>query len=237
VPRYGYEYSFAPIVTLRRILSLGFYEDPWRRLQLRPGGLEEIGYLESVEFHPDGFWSLQPNSAFVNLTDRDGYWAAKIISSFTDEHLVAICEQAHYQDPEAAAYAARILAERRDKITRVFFERVPPLDFFSVQNDVLVFRDLAVERGPYTAGGTRYWARISTVNADREVGLQARWIEFRKPSLSLREVFAMPITDAQPRDPYPFLAVECRVDRGRGWSRPVKAYFSRWGGRVVALER
>ena len=35
----------------------------------------------------------------------------------------------------------------------------------------------------------------------------------------------------------PFLLVECQVDRGRGWSRPVRAYFARTTRRVVAIER
>ena len=112
-----------------RALSLGLYEDPWRRLR-RSDSLPEIGYFESTVFTPQSFKPLEPNTAFANLTDRDGYWAAKIISAFTDEQLLAVAEQGQYENPEATHYIARTLAERRDKIVRCWFDAVPPLDFF-----------------------------------------------------------------------------------------------------------
>jgi hypothetical protein len=36
---------------------------------------------------------------------------------------------------------------------------------------------------------------------------------------------------------YPFLALACQVDRGRGWSKSVIAYWGRHSGQVVAVPR
>ena len=48
-----------------------------------------------------------PQPAFREMTDRDGYWGAKIVASFSDEQIAAAVEAAHYEDPRASAYPGR----------------------------------------------------------------------------------------------------------------------------------
>ncbi|HZI88891.1 MAG TPA: hypothetical protein VFD83_00395, partial [Candidatus Polarisedimenticolia bacterium] len=154
-PRFGMEYTVDFPAIGGRLLALGIHEDDWRRSR-RPPGLEEVGYFESRGFQPMEWKPLQTNVAFANMNANDGYWAAKIISAFSDEHLLAAVSTGKYRDAEAAAYVARVLGQRRDIIARYWFDRVPPLDFFTVSSGTLRFHDLGTERHLYSNSGGHY---------------------------------------------------------------------------------
>jgi hypothetical protein len=235
-PRHGWEYTLDAPAALGRILALGGHDDKWRYLQ-RPAGLSEVGYFESDLFDPREFKSLQPNSAFVNLTPRDGYWAAKIISAFSDRHLEAIVAQAEYQNPDAARTLVQILAARRDKIARAYFGQVPPLDFFVYRDGGVTFHDLGVERGLFPAQMTRYRARAAMVSEDRRARARTEWRELTGRTIPLRDWLIHCAEEAPGGSARSFWSLECQVDRGRGWSRSVTVYISPRSSRVVALDR
>jgi hypothetical protein len=96
--KYGWEYGLDGPAILGRVLTLGLVEDEWRRAR-RPEGIPEVGFFDAERFDPMAFDPLLPNTAFAHMTDRDGYWAAKILTAFTDEHLAAICAGARYANP------------------------------------------------------------------------------------------------------------------------------------------
>jgi hypothetical protein len=229
MPEFGYELALDLAAVWTRVGTFGLREDPWRRLE-RPEGLAEVGYWDSSEFDPLAFDPLMPNCAFANCTDRDGYWAAKIISAFTDEQLAAICDEARYADPRAAPYVARVLAERRDIIAREFFGRVPPLDFFAWSGDRLTFRDLGEERGVYPGTSPRYRMRLADLDADGHAARRTGWIVRDTPAVDAALAGEDVAADG-------FLQVACRVDRGDGWSREIRATFSRRTHAVVRVER
>jgi hypothetical protein len=222
--RFGWEATADGKAVIRRTLNLGLVEDDWRKVE-RPEGLDEIGFFEVEQFDPLGFEPLYANPAFAEVTSRDGYWAAKIISAFTDGHLRVICEQARYRDPRATEYMARTLAGRRDKIARAWFDKMPPLDFFVVDGDRLTYHDLGAERGVYT-GDPRYRTRVRPVDAHGKPLEEAPWVE-----AAVTEV------DLDRAGEGPFVAVECQVDRGHGWSDSIVAYLATASGRVVAVDR
>ena len=132
--------------TALRFVSLGFVEEPWRRAH-QETGIPSVGNYESDVYRPGDFKELVQQPAFREMTDRDGYWGAKIVASFSDAQIKAAVESAHYEDPRARDYLVSNLIVRRDKIARHWFDRVAPLDFFSVQDGRLRFRDLAVDIG------------------------------------------------------------------------------------------
>jgi hypothetical protein len=232
-PAFGFEYSFDFAAIGGRTLALGLHEDAWRRIE-RPDSLAEIGFFESREFDPDEWKPLVPNAAFANMTSRDAYWAAKIISAFTDEHLRAAVETGRFRDPNASAYMVQLLAERRDKIARKWFDRMAPLDFFELEGDSLRFRDLGAERGIYPGTMARYRARLAAVTSDGDHADESAWIEADQTALSLTSLGAgaMP-----PAESHPFWAVRLQVNRGRGWSSTVMVCLARGRGRVVEVER
>jgi len=235
-PRYSFEYFADFAALLRRILFLGLREDAWRRIA-RPEGLDQIGFFEAEEFDPIKFKPLQPNTAFANLTNRDGYWAAKIMSSFSEAHLEAIVEQARYGSPEATRYMTRTLGERRDKITRKFFDLIPPLDFFVVRNGKIEFHDLGVERAVYPGVQTRYRYRVSLVKANRSPHGWTEWFELTDTVVALSEQPIAELMEPPHPEQYPFLALSIQLNRGTGWSSSTKVYQSLKNQRIVALER
>jgi len=130
--------------TTRRVFSLGFAVEPWRRAH-QETGFPSIGHYESAVYEPKDFRALVQQPAFREMTDRDGYWGAKIVASFSDAQIEAAVGAARYEDPRATAYVVQNLIVRRDKIARYWFGRVAPLDYFQVHDGALRFRDLEVD--------------------------------------------------------------------------------------------
>jgi len=162
---YGYENRVDFGWTLRRLVTLGFIQEPWRNAP-QETGIPSVGHFESKGLHPSRWKPLEEVPPFRQMTMQDAYWGAKLVASFTDSQIAAALDAAHYEDPRAPQYLLRVLIERRDKVARYWFSRVAPLDFFTVEDGTLAFRDLAVDRGyaaprPYdveahaTAGGSR----------------------------------------------------------------------------------
>ena len=142
----GYEHAVDFGWIARRFVTLGFVEEPWRRARQK-SGIPSVGNYESAVYKPQDHRPILPQPAFRELTDRDGYWGAKIVASFSDAQIAAAVEAAQYDDPRAEEYLIRNLIVRRDKIARHWFGRMAPLDFFWVRDGSLRFRDLAVDVG------------------------------------------------------------------------------------------
>ncbi|HMB71775.1 MAG TPA: hypothetical protein VKU85_20860, partial [bacterium] len=224
-PKYNWEYGFDGPATLRRLVTLGLVEDEWRTFE-RPEDLPEVGYFESEPFAVSKFEPLTPNSAFARMTDRDGYWAAKIVSGFSNRILTATTRTAGYENPDVAPYLARVLAERRDIIARDYFTRVCPVDFFRVRGGHLAATDLGVDRGIWDASATSYRVRQWPVDPERNATADiGGWTAVDVPEVGLGEGGA------------PYRAVEFQVDRGDGWGPSVIVYVAAASGRVVGVER
>ncbi len=157
-PQAGHENAIDPHELGINMLTLGFYVRPYEKLG--PFQYPSIGLYESDLTRPGGFKHNIPNPAFENCTNRDGFWGAKLVMSFNDEQLGAVVAQAQYSNPDAAAYLLRILKERRDKTGRYWFDRINPLDRFTINASgdlqVLTFVDLAVETELNSKEESRY---------------------------------------------------------------------------------
>jgi hypothetical protein len=232
----GSEYGLDLTAVAGRTLALGLHEDPWRSLE-RPDGLSEVGYFQAAGFHPMKFKPQQPNTAFANMTHRDGYWAAKILSAFTDEHIEAAVARGRYRNPDAHRYVVQTLIERRDIIVKYWFDRIPPLDFVWRDGFRVRYRDLGVDRGIYRDVVTRYRIRCAAVNAERDAAEWSDWTSGNTAETDLSSESIANLLGEASRTSYPFIAVECQLDRGDGWSSSVVAYFARTGANLVAVER
>ena len=180
------------------------------------------------------FKPLEPNTAFANFTNRDGYWAAKIISAFTDAHIEAAVAEGKYPDPEAARYISRTLAERRDKIARYFFDRVSPLDFFRYEDGILQFHDLGAERGIYPGQTPRYRYRVAAVTPERDRAGRTGWIETAQRAI---DIVGSGTLEATSPSEYPFVQVELQANFGERWIQSVTVYAARASGLVVEVDR
>jgi hypothetical protein len=144
--RLGHEFMLArPMEAVTNILSFGVAPKSWERTYYPK--VRAAGHFESASFEPDNWKSNYPNPAFLSRLPDDEFWAAKQVMAFTDDDIRAIVETARISDPRSAEYMVRTLLQRRDKIGRVFFSKVLPLDHFRVMNSKLLFDDLAVKYG------------------------------------------------------------------------------------------
>ncbi len=176
----------------------------------------------------------------ADMTARDGYWAAKILSAFTDEDLRLIVEQGHFQNPAAVDFLVETLAARRDKIVRYWFAKVPPIDFFTLTPAGIEFHDLAVERGYTEVEKPLYRFRLKPVDSQRKEGADG-WTDWQEITTTVVPLFdeTNRLSADIPRggEEYPFLAIDVQVDHGDGWSSSTVLYGAYATGRLVALDR
>ncbi|HTK70522.1 MAG TPA: hypothetical protein VL857_12045 [Candidatus Eisenbacteria bacterium] len=142
----GYEERIDFGWTMKRILTLGFVVEPWRKVK-QESGIPSVGNFEAEGFKPKGWKAYQTIPPWREMTRADAYWGAKLVASFSDAQIMAAIDAAGYEDPAARDYLFRVLVERRNRIARTWFKEVTPLDFFIVQGNALRFRDLAVDVG------------------------------------------------------------------------------------------
>jgi hypothetical protein len=167
-PERGYEFTIDGKAIGLRFLTLGLYQEKWRKIP-RDVPIPSLGSFESTVYEPDKFKTLQPHAAFRERLDGDDYWGAKLVASFSDAQIAAAIDAAGYEDPRVKPALLKLLVERRDKVMRFYFDRVAPLDFFYVSGGDLRFRDLAVDRR--IAADRAYEVRIEGDGAERTLTL------------------------------------------------------------------
>ena len=126
--RAGSEYLWEPKAVFTRIATLGLWDRPW--VHAKYPDYPSIGKIESKYFQPEEWKPEYPNPAFLNMTDQDAYWAAKIVMSFTEKEIRAIVGTGQLSDPEAEDYLVETLLARRDKIGRAWLTTVSSFDDF-----------------------------------------------------------------------------------------------------------
>ncbi len=155
----------------KSLLTFGLYQPHWRSTENRVQ-FTSVGNFASDKFKPHQWKSNFPLAAFQNMTDRDAYWAAKIVSSFTDEQIRAAVETGALSDPKAAEYLTQQLIKRRDAIAREYFTRNTALDELQLQQTsngwVLNFTDLKMQF-TRNADETTYEYQLSAADDTKRV--------------------------------------------------------------------
>jgi len=162
-PQTGHENYFDPGDIFVNMISLGLYVRPYE--QASGVRFPSTGYINTESFAPEHYEFLIPNPAFSRLTNRDGYWGAKLAMSFSDEQLAAAVAEGEYSDPEAAQHLVEALIYRRDRVGAYWFRQVNPLDRFTLQpasddRQQLRFVDMAIDTGLEPADGSIYRYRV-----------------------------------------------------------------------------
>lgn len=132
-PERGYEYAFDPIVTFKRVVTLGFWTPPWSE---RPLTHYLLGYFTDLHFDPERWRPSYPQPLFDRATIRDELWGAKLVASFSDDDLDAVVGTAQWSNPEAERILSRLLRSRRDRIAATYFrtDRINPADRFAIRS-------------------------------------------------------------------------------------------------------
>jgi len=165
-PQQGHEYLVEVGRSLAALGALGFYQRPyqrqreswWRLAEEQP----EIGWFTAEDFDPDEYRSGRKVPAHRRMTDRDAYWGAKLVTSFSDEQIAAVVAQTQLPLVEEI-YLTRALRMRRDIIGRRYLRAATAVEgpYVAAAGRALCFDDLAIARGYAAAGEVRYDVAIT----------------------------------------------------------------------------
>jgi hypothetical protein len=152
--RGGHEYVFEGPPGWLTLATLGLYMRPWMRIPY-PEVPPSVGRFEATAFDPLRWKPEYPNTAFDNMRPDDAFWAARIVSRFSDAAIRGVVNKARYSDPRASEYLTATLMTRRDKVVRAWISGVNPLADFVVSGaGELTFTNAAVEAGAATPAGS-----------------------------------------------------------------------------------
>jgi hypothetical protein len=230
----GHEYLYEGDLVKKRLISFGFYLQPW---QVAPYVEHpEIGRIETNGFEPERWKTRVPNAAMRQARDDDTFWAALRVAAFTDEMIRAAIREGRYADPEAARMLADVLILRRNKIAQTYLTKITPLTRFALDDaHFLSFEHAAARAGvakPPANGYRAAWSRFdNATQAAEPIG---------EPVTFQAERVQAPAAVVRSPDAYGYLKVSLTVlDPAHAEWRPVDVYFRQAGGRwqLVGVER
>lgn len=238
LPNLSYHYWLSLDEVTKNARSLGSRVPRYRKVEWPDfPEYEAVGRWESASFDPAGWRNDYPNPAFVRMTARDAFWAAKIIMSFTPDELMAIVQTGEFSNPEHTRYFHQVLVERQRKSGEFGINLLNPVDEFALSGDALTFVNLSEKYQFVAASSTRY--RVS-------------WSLYDNRSASVRQPLGEPTSSAEPRSPLPeprrylgdrdlLLVAEIsslHPDHPH-WERPVRVHLRSTGARyeMVGIER
>ena len=167
--RPGNEYIFEQKPGWLTLATLGLYVRPWMTIDY-PRVPRSVGRLEAERFDPLTWKPEYPNPAFDNMRPDDAFWAARIVSKFSDEAIRAVVEKAAYSDPAATDYMTKTIIARRDKVVATWINQVCPVVDAALSADgTLTFTNAAVDAKAATAP-ERYelnWFRFDNATDQR----------------------------------------------------------------------
>jgi hypothetical protein len=147
VPRAGNEYILEWGPAFKTLATLGLYVRPWILVDYWEDA-KSVGRFEGDFFDPVKWRPEYPNPAFDNMTPEDAFWAARLVSKFSDDAIRAVVAKARYSEPGAAEHITATLIKRRDKVLRTWLTGVNPLVNARLSSDgVLTFENAAVDAG------------------------------------------------------------------------------------------
>ncbi len=185
-PMLAHEYTMDYGEALKAFFTLGWWEKPWQKRWEESGQQIEspsVGYFDNRYFNPGRYKTQLPYYAFKDVTRADGFWAAKIIMSFTDEEIKMAVRAGQLSNSGDAERIAAVLAERRDMIGRYWFSKAAPLDSFELSETNLIFEDLAVKYGFEKKESSRY--RVDVFRVEGKKSRKIETLETQDSSLDL----------------------------------------------------
>jgi hypothetical protein len=237
-PRGGYEYLIERGPILKGLAGFGLWTRGWMHASY-PTELPSLGNIEAEFFTPAAWKTEYPQPAFDRMDAADGFWAASLVSRFTDAMLRAIVDTGHLTDELAAQRLTEILIARRDKVVAYWITRTTPLDRFalSVDGAQLNFDNAALRTGSAAPGATytaRWFALDNATGVETAVGAERTAVE---PTLPIPDG-VWGAADAA-GDRYAVAAIGVVDARFSTWSAPVRVTLRSRDGRttVVGIER
>jgi hypothetical protein len=228
-PYLGHEMILDINAIASNLMLLGLKVQSWES-----GGdvrFPSIGRFDDTNYEPGKARTNYYIPAFMNMTNLDGYWGAKLVMSFSDDQLAAIVREAGYSNEAAARSLLETLIARRDKTGRHWFSRSNPLDRFQFRRLpgkgwTFHFEDLGVLYGLWTGKNTRYRYDFS-VNG-KKVIQRANLAQGTALRLDKLDPYFEKGRHPQPVPNRAQREITLRLSRnlGQTWSKRVKMYYT-----------
>ncbi len=239
-PRAGTEYILEWGPGFKTLATLGIYVRPWILVDYWEGA-KSVGRFEGDFFDPVKWRPEYPNPAFDNMTPDDAFWAARLVSKFSDDVIRAVVAKARYSEPGAADHVASTLIKRRDKVLRAWLTGVNPLVNARLSTDgVLTFENAAVDAG-IAKPPTEY--RFAVSRFDNATGVATPLTEGGVVAGTSGRIEGQPRLDIKPPTGLDLSYVQVSVRTIHpdypAWSNPVTFTFRRTdtGWDTVGLDR
>ena len=228
----GWEYVFEGGQAWKRLVSLGFYLQPWQTVDYVNS--PAIGRFEGAAFYPPEWKPRVPTAAVLRARRDDTFWAARRVAAFSNEMIRAIVSTGHYSAPDAAGHLAEVLIQRRNKIASAYLTPINPLVNFTLGPEGLAFENAAVAAGvaPAPTGGYLVrWSRFDNTTGDAT--------EIAPPSVVASAPVPAPAGLPGEAGSYLKAQVSAVQPQYTAWTRPVDVYFRRTpaGWKLVGLTR
>lgn len=159
--RAGNEFIWEARPTFLTMLTLGFYVRPWVRVPYPD--IPAVGRIESTYFRPENWKPEYPNPAFRNARPEDRFWAARIVSRFSEEDVRAIVATAKFTDPRAAGYLTEVILARKARVLMSWLNGTNPVINVSLDDSGRLRFANAAEQVGMAKAAERYtiaWARF-----------------------------------------------------------------------------
>lgn len=229
--RAGNEFIWEARPTLITMLTLGFYVRPWVKVPYPD--IPAVGRIEATYFRPENWKPEYRNPAFANARPEDRFWAARIVSRFSEADVRAIVAAAKFTDPTATEYLTETILSRKAKVLMSWLNGTNPVINVTMNEAGLLRFQNAAELVGVAKPAERYtvaWSRFdNATSAHTPVGSEqtVTTLTAQAPRELLSEQFVSATIRAfHPDQP--------------AWQHPVVVYFRRapdatWT--LVGLER
>jgi hypothetical protein len=229
--RPGHEYIFEAAPGWLTLATLGLYVRPWMLIDY-PDVPPSVGRFETDAFDPLRWKPEYPNPAFDNMRPDDAFWAARIVSRFSDEMIGGVVQKAQYSDPRATEFMTAALIKRRDKVVAAWLNQVCPVVEPVLNADGrLTFENVAVAARAATAPESYHlqWFRFdNAANARTPAGEATSASPTARAPAGLLE-----------SGEYVGVSISAVHAQQEGWARPAVFVFRRGtsGWSLVGVER
>jgi hypothetical protein len=238
-PRAGNEYYIEGKQIAKGVVTLGLWQRDWAGVNYPD--YPSVGNIEADFFEPWRWKTEYPHPAFEQMDPADAFWAASIVSRFSNQMITSIVETARLSDPDAANYLADVIIRRRDKVVAHWLTGTNPLDRFEVARTgerVTVAFDHAAIRNRLANRTAKYIVNFSSLNnltgAERMDGVAVATTE---------QAFDVPGSAWGPADAAGFRYAIASIRTLQAgyplWARPVRITLRQRGATidVIGIER
>jgi hypothetical protein len=163
--RHGHSYLLDFGYMLEDFGSLGLVARPWDRAKRTPYA-KNFGYFSARDFDAEAWRGEYPNPAFGRMSERDGAWAARIISRFTPAHVAAAVRTGDFTNPVHTNFLIQVLLERQHLLLKRYFAKLSPVSDVRAEGRTLCAVDLAQRSRTFAAERFRYRAEVSRAGGD-----------------------------------------------------------------------